>query len=84
MKQVELVREYLPKADDRLADFILWEMTAYPICGLDHTRKQLAEIAAKCAPTHKRGWFRKLCALQRVQDSEMQRDLAAFVEKEQL
>lgn len=63
MTELELVREYFPRARRAsMASHILWEMTAYPICGLEHTREQLAALAGKCAPVHKRGWVRKLKA----------------------
>lgn len=29
---------------DRDVDFILWERTAFPVCGLDHTVKQIHEF----------------------------------------
>lgn len=56
----ELVRVYLPRVSDRDADYILWNMTAFPFNGLEGVKQQLAELAAVCAPVRKRGWYRKL------------------------
>lgn len=39
----ELVREYLPDADDDECDFILWEKTAFPMCKLDTLKRQIEE-----------------------------------------
>lgn len=55
----ELVREFFPRASAADADFILWEMTAYPCDGTDETRKRLAELADSVRP-RKRVWLRRL------------------------
>jgi hypothetical protein len=32
----DLVRVYWPEADDTVADFVLWNMTSFPMGGLRH------------------------------------------------
>lgn len=43
MTWIELVKSYFPNVDDDYADFILWEKTAFPICGLEQVKEQLRE-----------------------------------------
>jgi len=43
---LDLVREYFPDAPEDLADYILWNETAFPCCGADHIALQLARL--KC------------------------------------
>ena len=43
MTYLELVRQFFPDADDDEADNILWNETAFPACGVDHMRLQLAQ-----------------------------------------
>lgn len=38
---LDLVREYFPDADDKEADDILWEHTAFPFAGSEEIRKSL-------------------------------------------
>ena len=45
MTSIELVKEYFPKATKDLADFILWEKTAFPFGDETYLRKQLQTLA---------------------------------------
>jgi len=40
---IDLVRDYFPNASDEECDFILWEKTAFPMCGFDKVKEQLEE-----------------------------------------
>jgi hypothetical protein len=74
MTELDLVREYLPKATLEMADYILWEATCYPIGSLSEVRKQLEQLAVAVKPA-KRGWRRRLGhALARI-DSDLTRAL---------
>lgn len=39
----DLVRKYFPDATDHECDFILWEKTAFPLCGPEEVERQLKE-----------------------------------------
>lgn len=43
MTWIDLVKHYFPKADDREADYILWEKTAFPLVDLKTVESQLKE-----------------------------------------
>jgi hypothetical protein len=83
MTQLELVRQYFPRANDLDADFILWEMTAYPVCGLDYTRRQLSELRDRVRCTARKGWRRKLAIEKRRQDEQLTRELAEIAKERQ-
>ena len=38
---VDLVRDYFPDEDDKTCDCILWNLTAFPMGGLEIVKKQL-------------------------------------------
>lgn len=40
----DLVRKYFPNASDEEVDYILYNETAFPICGLETVVKQLEEL----------------------------------------
>lgn len=57
-----LVTRYFPRSvGTQEALFILWEMTAYPMCGLEHTKRQLRELAQKVR-AGRPGWRQRLGA----------------------
>jgi hypothetical protein len=41
----ELVKQYIPEASDEEIDFVLWEMTAFPVCDIETLKMQLGEVA---------------------------------------
>ena len=45
MTHIDLVREYFPNATDGECDCILWELTCFPLCGVEEVQRQLAELA---------------------------------------
>lgn len=40
----DLVRQYFPNADDEMANFILWELTCFPLGSAEQVKEQLAHI----------------------------------------
>lgn len=70
---VRRIRFFFPRAKWRDIDFMLWNMTAWPICGNDEAIVQLADIYAACGSDKKRGWWRKVMRMHRLMDSEMLR-----------
>ena len=44
MTVLEFVRQYFPNATEKEADFILWELTGFPLANLDELRSQLQHI----------------------------------------
>jgi len=73
MTQLQLVQHYFPTIrTHKEANWILWEMTAYPVCGLKHTRKQLRALKRKCAPIGKPGWKKRLYAESQRIHEEME------------
>lgn len=44
MNGLDLVREYIPDADDEKCDFILWNLTAFPFVEIDKLREQLQHV----------------------------------------
>ena len=42
---IELVKKYFPNVEDEEADFILWELTAFPMGGLKVVEEQLKELS---------------------------------------
>lgn len=59
MSELELVRQYFPKASPVDAHEVLYEATCYPIGSLSEVRKQLQSLADEARP-RKRGWQRRL------------------------
>lgn len=41
----ELVREYIPDADEALANYILWNETSFPLGEVDEIRLHVAQFA---------------------------------------
>jgi hypothetical protein len=54
------IRAIFPRARWPEIDFMLWNMTAWPICGNSEAIRQLSEIRAECGSDAKRGWWRKV------------------------
>jgi hypothetical protein len=44
MTWIELVKEYFPNATEAECDYILWEQTAFPVCGLNEVKRQLQAL----------------------------------------
>lgn len=65
------IRMIFPRARWRDIDFMLWNMTAWPVCGNSHAIRQLLEIRDECGPDVKRGWWRKVCRMARRIDRQM-------------
>ena len=59
-RYVGQIRRLFPNAGWREIDFMLWNMTAWPICGNSHAIKQLHDIRKACGPDSKHGWWRKV------------------------
>jgi hypothetical protein len=66
----DVVRYFFPRINGDTADYVLWNMTAYPMGGAETTRDQLAVLAALVRP-RKRGWLRRLWREARQQDFEL-------------
>ena len=41
----DLVRDHIPSATDKEADFILWEHTAFPMADKDYVERQISAYA---------------------------------------
>ena len=79
------LRVFFPGARDRELDFILWNLTAFPLCGPDETILQLLDVRQACGSSRRRGWWRKVCRQYRsamaeqVYISEAQHELAVAI-----
>lgn len=60
--------------DKDTADFILWNMTAFPFADLKYFRRQVSRLARVVRP-RKPGWRKRLSQEMRRQDEEMDREL---------
>ena len=41
----DLVRKHIPNATDEECNHILWNLTCFPLCGVEEVQRQLAELA---------------------------------------
>lgn len=57
------IRAIFPRASWREIDFMLWNMTAWPVCGNSHALEQLDDIRRECGSDAKRGWWRKVARM---------------------
>ncbi len=65
------IRRLFPHARWREIDFMLWNMTAWPMCGNSLAIQQLQDIRNECGPDSKHGWWRKVRRMAARIDREM-------------
>lgn len=53
------IRKFIPRANSKDTNFILWECTGFPMIPNDLVRGQIQNLALRIRP-HKRGWRRRL------------------------
>jgi hypothetical protein len=70
---LSVIRRAFPHAGDREISFLLWNCTAFPCAGTDYVAKQVVKAALVCAPTSRRGWWRKLQRYAAWCEAEMMR-----------
>lgn len=76
------IRRLFPHARLREIDFMLWNMTAWPVCGNTQALAQLATVRIACGPDSKRGWWRKVLRLERDMDIRMGLALRAITREQ--
>lgn len=60
---ISAIRVVFPRALWREINFMLWNMTAWPVCGNTWAVRQLREIRDECGSDGRRGWWRKVCRM---------------------
>lgn len=72
------IRAIFPRARWREIDFMLWNMTAWPICGNSEAIKQLHYIRRECGSDAKRGWWRKVGRMANRLERECREQAAEY------